>query len=84
MTIMIATFALVFLRGLQQQNVIGGHYISAAFTSYLIAAADIGVVLGVVSQGWSAVAWVGTGGALGVTAAMATHRKLFRRSSCKN
>ena len=76
---LLATAALVFLRALQQQNVIHGHYAAAAVTSYAMAAADVAVVLSVVSHGWSAVPWLGTGGAIGVTAAMVVHRKLFRR-----
>lgn len=74
-----ATAALVFLRAFQQQNVIGGHYLAATLTSYGMAAAEIAVVLSVVEHGWDAVAWIGTGGAIGVTLAMATHRRLFRR-----
>lgn len=34
-----ATFSLVFLRAIQQQNVIGGHYLAATFTSFAMAAA---------------------------------------------
>ena len=75
----IATASLVFLRAIQQQNVIGGHYVAAAITSYLMAGAEIGVVLAVVGYGWSAVPWIGTGGAAGVTAAMVVHRRVFRR-----
>lgn len=78
MKIMLATFALVFLRAIQQQNVIGGHYALAAVTPYAIAVAEVASVLWVVSTGWSAVPWVGTGGALGVLSAMAVHRRYFR------
>ena len=78
---MLATLTLVFLRAMQQQNVIGGHYLAAAFTSYLMAGAEVGVVLSVVSYGWDAVPWLGTGGAVGVTAAMAAHRWVFRRKA---
>jgi hypothetical protein len=78
MKILIATFFLVFLRGIQQQNVIHGQYIAAAITPFLIATAEVASVLMVVQTGWTAIPWVGTGGALGVTAAMWTHRK-FRR-----
>lgn len=78
MNMLLATFALVFLRGIQQQNVIHGQYLAAAITPFLIAAAEVASVLLVVQTGWSAIPWVGTGGALGVTAAMWTHRR-FRR-----
>jgi hypothetical protein len=77
-TLTIATFALVFLRAWQQQNVIHGWYIWAAVTSYALALADVLVLLGVVHHGLPAVPWVGTGGALGVTAAMFLHRRMKR------
>ena len=76
MTAMFATFALVFLRAIQQQNVIHGHYVAAAITSFTMAAAEVAVVLQVVARTWSAVPWIGAGGALGVTAAMAAHRAI--------
>lgn len=77
MTIILATFALVFLRAIQQQNVIGGHYWMAAITPYAIAVAEVASVLLVVAKGWPAIPYVGTGGALGVTSAMYLHRKHF-------
>jgi hypothetical protein len=77
----IASMALVFLRAWQQQNVTGGHYISAIFTSYGIAAADVVVVLSVVKYGMVAIPYIGTGGAVGVTAAMILHRRIFRKRS---
>lgn len=79
MTALIATALLVFLRAMQQQNVIHGHYVMAGVTSYLIAGAEIGVVLSIIHMGWAAVLWIGTGGAIGVTAAMATHRWIRAR-----
>jgi len=74
-TIFIATFALVFLRAMQQQHVIGGHYIAAALTPFAIACAEVASVLYVVSIGWTAVPFVGAGGALGVTLAMFVYRR---------
>jgi len=76
MKILIATFFLVFLRGIQQQNVIHGNYWMAAITPYAIACAEVASVLLVVRTGWSAIPWVGTGGALGITFAMWTHRRI--------
>lgn len=78
MIIMFVTAALVFTRAIQQQNVIGGHYIAAALTPYLIAAAEVATVLIVVDTGWSAIPWVGTGGAIGVVSAMYLHRVFFK------
>lgn len=79
MLIILATFALVFTRAMQQQHVIHGQYIAAAITPYLIAVAEVASVLLVVKTGWSAIPLVGTGGALGVTSAMYFHRKLMRK-----
>lgn len=74
----IATFALVFLRAVQQMNVIGGHYIAAALTSFAMAAAEVALMLQVIQHTWSTVPWIGLGGAIGVTVAMATHRIIFK------
>ena len=76
MKLSIATFALVFLRAIQQQNVIHGQYMLAAITPFAIAVAEVASVVWVVQTGWAAVPWVGMGGALGVTSAMFLHRKM--------
>jgi hypothetical protein len=73
-----ATMSLVFLRGIQQQNVIHGNYISAAITPYFLAVAEVASVLYVVDTGWASIPWVGTGGAIGVTCAMVAHRRYFK------
>lgn len=70
---------MVFARAIQQQNVIGGHYIAAAVTSYLIALTEVIVVISVIDHGLAAVPWLGTGGAIGVTSAMTVHRSFFRK-----
>ncbi len=70
-----ATAALVFLRAIQQQNVIHGQYLAAAVTPFAIAAAEVASVLWVVTVGWPSIPWVGLGGAVGVTSAMWLHRK---------
>lgn len=78
LAILIATFVLVFLRAIQQQNVIHGNYLAAAITPYAIACAEVASVLFVVSIGWPAIPYVGTGGALGVTFGMYIHRRIRR------
>ena len=75
MSILIATFMLVFMRSIQQQNVIHGKYLFAAITPYAIAIGEVASVLLVVDKGWTSIPWVGTGGALGVTLGMVVHRK---------
>lgn len=77
MKLLLATFGLVFMRAIQQQNVIHGHYILAAVTPYAIAVFEVATVLWVVDKGWPSVPWVGTGGAIGVTAAMFLHRRFL-------
>ena len=71
-----ATFALVFLRAIQQLNVVHGHKKLAAATSYGIAATGVIEVIQVIGMGYSSILWVGTGGAIGVTLAMSAHKKL--------
>jgi hypothetical protein len=75
MMLMVATFFLVFLRAIQQQNVVHGKYALAAVTPFAIAVAEVATVLWVVGIGWPAIPWVGAGGALGVTSAMYLHRR---------
>lgn len=77
--IALATAMLVFLRAMQQQNVIGGHYGLAVLTSFGMALAEVSVVLRVVDTGIAAALYVGAGGALGVTAAMYVHKRWVRR-----
>ena len=69
-SIFLASFALVFLRGLQQLNVVHGRYLAAATTPFAIAGAEVASVLFVVESGWPAVPFVGLGGACGVCLAM--------------
>ena len=71
----IAPAILVFLRAIQQQIVIGGHYLAADVTPFAIAAAEVASVLWVVSAGWVSIPYVGIGGAIGVTSAMWAHRR---------
>lgn len=68
------TFALVFLRAVQQLNVIHDRWVWAAITPFALAAAEVGLILVVVNKGWPAVPWIGAGGSAGVLSAMALHR----------
>lgn len=78
--LLIGTAALVFGRAMQQQNVIGGHYIAAAITPYLIAVGEVAVIVGAVRYQWTAVPAIGTGGAIGAVSAMWLHRTLWRKA----
>ena len=75
----LATYLLVFGRAIQQQNVIGGHYIAAVITSFAIAAGEIAVIGFVVADGWAMWPWIGAGGGLGGVTAMVTHRAIVRK-----
>ena len=77
--LLLATVLLVFLRAFQTQNVIHKHYLSAVGTSYLMAIGEVTLVLMVVEIGWSAIPWIGTGGALGVTLSMYVHERCFKK-----
>ena len=79
MLLFISTFFAVFLLAFQQQNVVHGHYKSAAGTAFLIAIAQFAMFKGVIAASWIGVLEMGFGGALGVTASMFVHRKLLRR-----
>lgn len=77
--VMFAVFCLVALRAFQQQNVIHKYYLWAMVTSYGIAFAEIALIINVVSMGWAAGWWVGTGGALGVVTAMYVHKRFVQK-----
>lgn len=79
MTITLATFALVFLRAIQQLNVIGGHYVMAAITPFAIACAEVASVLLVVDTGWQSIPFVGIGGSIGVVSAMYLHKRVLKK-----
>ncbi len=79
MILLFSTFGLVFMRAIQQQNVIHRNYKMAAITPFAIAVFEVATVLFVVDVGWPAVPWVGTGGALGVTFAMWFHSRFISK-----
>ena len=79
MFLFLSSFLGVFLLGLQQQNVIHGHYKLAGFTSMLIAVTQYGIITGVVANGPIAIVIIGIGGALGITTSMYAHRKWIKK-----
>lgn len=72
---LLASFGMVFFKGIQQQNVIGGKYKSAFLTSYLMALFEVAVVSTIVVSGWASIVPIGTGGALGIITAMYVFRR---------
>ena len=84
MLIFLASFMLVFLKAIQQQNVVHGKYAMAAITSYGLALSEVAVILYAVKIGWDAVPYMGTGGAIGGTLAMYVHRKYIHNRNNTN
>jgi hypothetical protein len=82
MILFTATLAMVFLMAFQQQNVIGGHYVPAFFTSYSIAVAQYFLYNAIVVSDYWGILQMGTGGTIGVLSSMYLHRRW--RSSVKN
>ena len=78
-TAFVSAFVLVLTRAFQQLNVIHHLYLPAFFTSFVIAAGEIGVITSGVIHGWNAVPPIGLGGAIGVVSAMYFHNKIFKR-----
>lgn len=74
--LMVAVALLVFMRAIQQLNVVHGHLVLAAITPYFIACGEVASTLLIVDTGWPAIPWVGTGGAVGVVLAMLAHARL--------
>ncbi len=75
----IAAFCLVSLKAFQQQNVMHSLYIPAFLISFLLAFAEIGVILSGIKYGWSAAVPIGFGGGFGVILAMVLHKKVFKK-----
>jgi hypothetical protein len=76
-----ASFAAVFLKGFQHQNVIGGKYVAAFFFSYMMSAADVVVIYFVAKTGWDSMIPVGTGASLGIVSSMLLYRWLHTKVS---
>ena len=77
--IFVSSFALVFLKAFQQQNVVHENWLFVPVVSMGLAVTEVAIVLFVVSTGWAAIPWMGTGAGLGALCAMWLHKKLFRR-----
>ena len=72
----IVTFFAVFLKGFQQQNVIGGYIRSAIGFSFLMACFDVAVIALVVDNGMWSVIPVGIGASFGIATSMVVFKKI--------
>lgn len=75
---LISSFCFVFLKGLQSQNVVLGHFKAAAITSMLTAVAEVGIISSIAHSGWLMLPSVMVGGTTGVLSAMLFHRRFIR------
>lgn len=74
-----SAFATVFLLGLQQQNVVGRHYLAAVVTSFGIGSAQIFLWRTLPGADAAQIAATLLGGPSGITAAMWVHPRIVRR-----
>lgn len=77
--LVLPTFIGIFMKAMQQQNVIHRVWLAIPFTTYGIAACDVFVIGGVVHYGiaWSTVNGMALGGTTGCILAMLVHKKYF-------
>lgn len=74
-----SAWAMVFLKALQSQNVIHGHYYAATVVSLLVAVAEVALITNIAARGWESLVPVAVGGVVGVLMAMVFHRRFIRR-----
>lgn len=74
------SFTSVFLKGFQHKNVLSGKLKLIAITSYAMAFMDVIMVGLIVREGWVIAFWCGTGGAVGMVAAVILHDRIFGES----
>lgn len=75
----VASLIMVFLKGMQTQNVIHKNYKSAIIVSYLMAVADIAIIGLIVNGGWDMLLPIGTGGTLGIVCSMYMHARFVKQ-----
>jgi ABC-type phosphate transport system permease subunit len=80
---LVLTFTTVFLKGLQHKNVIHNLYLNTFFTSYAMAFMDVLVIGLIARSGWMIAFASGTGGAVGMVAAMYLHNRYMKTKGAK-
>jgi hypothetical protein len=78
LTLFASTFVLVFALGLQSLNVNNGHFILAAFTSFVIGAGQMILYKLAPHASWSEIAAYLFGGPFGIMCSMKAHPHLVR------
>lgn len=80
----LSTFVLVFALGFQSQNVNGGHYKSAAITSFAIGAGQMVLYKLAPSADWLEITAYLCGGPLGIVFSMWAHRRYMAPRKLRN
>lgn len=82
MMLFASSFFLVFLLGIQQQNVTHQFYWWSAVTSFAIAIAQVSFIKGTVAGDYlSTVLLMGAGGAVGASLSIYVHTRLINRNN---
>lgn len=80
----VSSFCLVFLLGLQQQNVTHEHHGWSVIISFFIAAAQVAFIKQtVITEFLAAVLSLGCGGAIGASLSIVFHKKIVRRKGSR-
>jgi hypothetical protein len=78
LTLFASTFVLVFALGAQSLNVNNGHYVAAAFTSFVIGSGQMVLFKLAPNASWTEIAAFLLGGPFGITASMWAHPRLAK------
>lgn len=78
LTLFASTFMLVFALGAQSLNVNNGHYIAAAFTSFVIGSGQMILFKLAPNASWTEITSFLLGGPFGITASMWAHPRLAK------
>lgn len=79
MSVFIAAFALVFIKAVQQLNIVNYKYFLVIPTSFCFAAGEIFIVLQIVKGSWEIWPYMGAGAALGAISAMWLYKKVIKK-----
>ncbi len=77
----LVSFAYVFMKGFQHQNVIGGNYKSAFWLCWGMSALEVATVSLIVSQGWWSALIIGAGASIGIVTSMYTYRRMHGKAN---
>lgn len=74
-----STFCMLFLKGLQYQNIVGGHYKATFLVAFALVSAEVLLFALVATHGLVTLVPASLGGAIGSVLSMYVHRKYMRK-----